>query len=80
VNSLRTHIIIIKYTARNRGIGNPGSQLRKTDGADVSYYAIMKDSTHKMESIKTNGVIEGREYVTVEKGDYLELQCCYIIE
>lgn len=59
----------------------PGEyQLWATEGADVSYYAVMKDSTHKMESIKTNGIIEGREYVTVEKGEYLELQGCYIIE
>lgn len=59
----------------------PGEyQLWKTDGSDVSYYAVMKDSTHKMESIKVNGVIESREYVTVEKGDYLELQGCYIME
>ena len=59
----------------------PGEyQLWKTDGSDVSYYAVMKDSTHKIESIKVNGVIENREYVTVEKGDYLELQGCYIIE
>nr|DAM14529.1 MAG TPA: hypothetical protein [Caudoviricetes sp.] len=59
----------------------PGEyQLWKTDGSDVSYYAVMKDSTHKMDSIKVNGVIESREYVTVEKGDYLELQGCYIME
>jgi hypothetical protein len=59
----------------------PGEyQLWKLEGSDISYYAIMKDSTHRMESIKTNGVLEGREYVTVEKGEYLELQGCYIIE
>lgn len=55
-------------------------QVWPTDGVDVSYYAVMKDSTHGLESIKTNGVLSGREYVTVEKGDYLELQGCYIIE
>lgn len=60
---------------------DPGEyQLWKIDGSDVSYYAIMKDSTHKMESIKSNGIIDSREYVTVEKGDYLELQGCYIME
>lgn len=60
---------------------DPGEyQLWPTDGADVSYYAVMKDSTHNMESIKTNGVLENREYITVEKGEYLELQGCYIIE
>lgn len=59
----------------------PGEyQLWASDGADTAYYAVMKDSTHKMSSIEVNGIIEGRTYVTIEKGDYLELQGCYIIE
>lgn len=59
----------------------PGEyQIWPTDGSDAPYYAVRKDSTHILESIKTNGIAEGREYITLEKGDYLELQDCYIIK
>jgi len=60
---------------------DPGEyQIWASSESDVAYYAVHKDSTHKSESIKTNGVIEGRTYVTVEKGEYLELTGCYIME
>lgn len=60
---------------------DPGEyQLWASSDADVAYYAVHEDSTHKSESIKTNGIIEGRTYVTVEKGEYLELTGCYIME
>ncbi|WP_313260751.1 hypothetical protein [Lacrimispora sp.] len=60
---------------------DPGEyQLWASNESDVAYYAIHKDSSHNSESIKTNGIIEGRTYVTVEKGEYLELTGCYIME
>ena len=60
---------------------DPGEyQIWPSENAEISYYAVLKDSTHMSESIKSNGILQGREYVTLEKGEYLELTGCYIME
>lgn len=57
-----------------------GEYLIQCYNDETGYIEVSKDSSHSLNSIVSNDIIESFSYITVEKGQYLKLSGCYIAE
>ena len=57
-----------------------GEYKLQADPQYGGYYAVLKDASGSIYDIVTNDRIQGKTYVTVQDGQYLELSRCEISE
>lgn len=86
-------MILAKYAkaqkAKNGKFGNgmykigleipAGEHIIMSNSSDA-YYEVRNDSLGNADGIVTNDTFSGRRYITVEEGQYLILNDCYLIE
>ncbi|NMS89440.1 cell wall-binding repeat-containing protein [Clostridioides difficile] len=86
-------MILAKYAkvqkAKNGKFGNgmykigleiPAGEYTIVSNSSDAYYEVRDDSLGDVDGIVTNDVFSGNRYITVEEGQYLILNNCYLIE
>ena len=54
-------------------------EVDKNSTAGYGYVEVSTDSTHTLDSVKTNDNFQGTKYITVKKGQYLKLSGAHIV-
>ncbi|HBG8372431.1 TPA: cell wall-binding protein Cwp28 [Clostridioides difficile] len=62
------------------GLEIPAGEYIIMSNSSDAYYEVRNDSLGNAEGIVTNDTFSGRRYITVEEGQYLILNDCYLIE
>lgn len=86
-------MILSKYAkaqkAKNGKFGNgmykigleiPAGEYIIMSNSSDAYYEVRNDSLGDVDGVVTNDIFSGSRYITVEKGQYLILNNCYLIE